>query len=174
MDKKLTDSEIPNVKELLEYKVKAHCELCDLKNLDFCGTCIYNAIKQFIELFNRLQAENAELVGNVDRLKAELFEKTEQLNVELQAMRNAANGFKAERNKLADELYEAHKEEYIKCMPCIEKNKAEAYKEVFQKLKDKSIVCKVKLYGKGEFFPCLSAVTLHDIKLLEKELVGEG
>jgi hypothetical protein len=31
----------------------------------------------------------------------------------------------------------------------------------------------VKLYGKGKFFPCLSAVTLHDIKLLEKELVGE-
>ena len=55
----------------------------------------------------------------------------------------------------------------------LDKIKAEAYKEVFEKLKDKSIVCKVKLYGKGKFFPCLSAVTLHDINRLKKELVGE-
>ena len=60
-DKKLTDSEIPNVKELLEYKVKAHCELCDFKNSNCCGVCMYTAIKQFIELFNSLQAENERL-----------------------------------------------------------------------------------------------------------------
>lgn len=60
-DKKLTDSEIPNVKELLEDKVKVHCELCDFKNSDCCGVCMYTAIKQFIELFNRLQAEKDDL-----------------------------------------------------------------------------------------------------------------
>ena len=110
-----------------------HCELCDLKNLDCCNTCIYTAIKQFIELFNRLQAENEVL------------------------------------NFLLNDAYENNRG----LVELLERAKAEAYKEVFEKLKDKSIVCKVKLYGKGKFFPCLSAVTLHDIKSLEKELVGD-
>lgn len=73
-DKKLTDKEIPNVKELLEYKAKAHCELCDLKNLDCCNTCIHTAIKQFIELFNRLQAENEDIKFLYENLKEEHLE----------------------------------------------------------------------------------------------------
>lgn len=45
-----------------------------------------------------------------------------------------------------------------------------AYKEVFQKLNDKALVRKIKLFG-GWFI--VKGVTLHDINTLKKELVGE-
>jgi len=45
-----------------------------------------------------------------------------------------------------------------------------AYKEVFEKLNDKSIRSKAKVKGCG--FLYVSVVTLHDINKLKKELVG--
>lgn len=48
--------------------------------------------------------------------------------------------------------------------------KAEAVKEVFEKLNDKSIRSKAKVKGCG--FLYVSVVTLHDINNLKKETVG--
>ena len=86
-DNKLTDN---NIKELLEYKAKAHCELCDLKNRDCCDYCIYTAIKQFIGMFNRLQAALKEWkniahkeTGYVEIAKAEAYKEfAEKVNQE--------------------------------------------------------------------------------------------
>ncbi len=55
-DKKLTD-----IKELLKYKAKVGCQNCDLIGKGCCSTCVNSLIKQFIELFDRLQAENERL-----------------------------------------------------------------------------------------------------------------
>lgn len=54
---KLPDKEIPNVKELLEYKAKVGCQNCDLIGKGCCSTCVNSLIKQFIELFDRQKAE---------------------------------------------------------------------------------------------------------------------
>lgn len=60
-DKKLTDNEIPDIKELLKYKAKVGCQNCDLIGKGYCSTCVNSLIKSFIELFDRLQAENERL-----------------------------------------------------------------------------------------------------------------
>jgi hypothetical protein len=117
-DNNLTDAEIPNVKELLEYKVKAHCELCDLKYSDCCGTCIYTAIKQFIELFNRQEAEIEELNKDLADTIALNYEERKSLKAEIERL-------KAEI-KFSDYLeYETTNQ-----------IKAEAYKEFAERLKD--------------------------------------
>ena len=75
---KLTDSEIVNCKNCI------HKIICIFHNDS--GTSAKKCV-DFIDkdLINRLQAENTELVNIFDKLK-----------IELQAMRNAANGIKKE------------------------------------------------------------------------------
>lgn len=46
----------------------------------------------------------------------------------------------------------------------------EAYKEVFQKLNDKALVRKIKIFGNWFI---VKGVTLHDINALKKEMIGE-
>lgn len=77
-DKKLTD-----IKELLEYKAKVGCQNCDLIGKGCCSTCVNSLIKSFIGLFDRLQAEK------------------QDLEIELQAMRGAANSYKEENKRLS-------------------------------------------------------------------------
>ena len=68
----LTDSEI--FEKLEKYK--------DVSDSDITTTSVETILLKATYLFiNRLQAENEELVGNIDRLKAELFYKTEQLEI---------------------------------------------------------------------------------------------
>ena len=69
-DKKLTDKKC---KELLEYKAKVNCEMCDLKGKGSCITCTYNLIKQFLEIFNRQNAENERLEAKVKATNDILF-----------------------------------------------------------------------------------------------------
>ena len=75
MPDKLTDSEIVKALECCR-DIDIKCETCQLWTDSECTKVLYQAT---IDLINRLQAEKEELVGNNDRLKAELFDKTEQL-----------------------------------------------------------------------------------------------
>ena len=115
MPDKLTDKEIANALECCLDVSDSTCKNCPLFNItNSTMVCSKIATKFALDLINRLQEENEELVGNIDKLKAELFDKTEQLNVELQAMRGAANSYKAENEKLKKEkdeyafLYDKH------------------------------------------------------------------
>lgn len=49
--------------------------------------------------------------------------------------------------------------------------KVEAYKEVFEKLNEKAVVRKTKIFGG---LHSLKVVTLHDINALKNELVGDA
>ncbi len=64
-------------------------------------------------------------------------------------------------------LYEGLKAEHIETIKAIKHYKADAYKEVFEKISDKSCVREIK---KGLF---CKVITLHDINTLKKEMVGE-
>lgn len=65
-DKKLTDSEIVKALECC-YTTGTPCEKCPLCDVDECNDVL---MAEYVkDLINRLQAENKELVGNIDRLK---------------------------------------------------------------------------------------------------------
>ena len=163
-DKKLTDKEILDLKELLEYKAKVGCQNCDLIGKGCCSTCLNSLIKQFIELFDRLQAEK------------------QNLEIELQAMRGAANSYKAEVERLKDILIcfmgalskvrNIDDIESISVIPLMtELNKgiraeikAEAYKEFANELK-----CRTHEIS----YNTMQVVNKDDIDNLLKELVGE-
>ena len=128
---------------------------------DFCGVpCEFMQDK-----INRLQAEKEELVGNIDKLKAELFDKTEQLNVELQAMRGAANSYKAENERLkkgwkADVILTANV-------------KAEAVTEFAESLKSEIKALSDKHFEKQEHNICEALETLNSrIESLLKNTVS--
>lgn len=85
----MTDNEIKKALDILAKLdffggQRAGRELWNEKPVDVQNEDIENFSKDvaFLKDFiNRLQAENEELVGNIDRLKAELFDKTEQLEI---------------------------------------------------------------------------------------------
>lgn len=79
MERKFTDDEIVNV---LDCKAEAHCAVCDTKECVPCEWCVFHYIKHALYLINRQKAEN------------------ERLEVELKAMRGAANSYKAEVERL--------------------------------------------------------------------------
>ena len=57
----MTDKKLTDIKELLKYKAKVGCQNCDLIGKGCCSTCVNSLIKSFIEIFDRLQAENERL-----------------------------------------------------------------------------------------------------------------
>ena len=93
----MTDNEIVKMLECCKQEIDisgvicGECKKCP--NYEGkTGLCKEDLPTVVLDLINRLQAENEELVGNIDRLK----EENGNLTVEFQAMRNAANGFKNE------------------------------------------------------------------------------
>ena len=158
----MSDSEIVKALECcIKWKRKGDCAKCPLYESD--KLCVKEIRILALDLINRLQAEKEELVGNIDKLKAELFDKTEQLNVELQAMRGAANSYKAENERLkkgwkADVILTANV-------------KAEAYKECIEKVKEKSK--KTEIVCSGKLITTNYTISARNFNNLLKELVGE-
>ena len=64
-DKKLTDNEI--IKALED-----EIHFAEYVDSDYCSNVNLEIIKSALDLINRLQAEKEELVGNNDKLKAEI------------------------------------------------------------------------------------------------------
>lgn len=109
--------------------------------IDKTNYCVKRGISNIVAI----RKENAELKAENERLKEE----------------------KSKIENKIDEIYPL----VMQLPNAMQQTKAEAYKEVFEKLNDKSIRSKAKVKGCG--FLYVSVVTLHDIYKLKKELVGE-
>ena len=105
----------------------------------------------------------------VKALKSRMYKENKYMFSLLQETLDLINRLQAENEDIKF-LYENLKEEHLEIIKAIKHTKAEAYKEVFEKLNDKAIVTKMKLYGNWFI---LKGVTLHNINALKKELVGE-
>lgn len=73
------------------------------------------------------KAENEELVGNIDRLKAELFDKTEHLKTAEAEI---------ERLKEDNEIKSSKRANIFEIVNAFERGKAEAYKECIDKIQN--------------------------------------
>lgn len=136
-------------KELLEYKAKVNCEMCDLKGKGCCITCTYNLIKQFLEIFNRLQAdcENYKQVAeNQQKITLDRGFEIKELKAEIERLKK---GWKAD-------------------ILLTQNTKVEAYKEFAEKLK----TIMYENYQKNDEQPYPMA-TINIICNLLKELVGD-
>ena len=143
-DKKLTDKEI---KKALEYCSNPNntCDKCILFNAkdDSCQ-CASNLRLQALDYINRLEAEHENWQSAYMTEKQEIA----NLEIEFKAMRGAANGFKAENERLRELLEEwkseAYKvadekdELYCNAIDRVRTAKAEARKEFAKLLIDKS------------------------------------
>ena len=110
MDNKMTDKEI---KKALECCSEVdNCEECPL-----CESCNRKVFNYALALINRKDIKIAELAEEINRQQAEL----ERLKIELQAMRNAANSYKIENERLLQKLQQPQ---------------SEAVKEFAEKVKD--------------------------------------
>ena len=151
-DKKLTDSEI--VKALESYIKDIGCAKCDFKD-----KYLLTVLKSALALINRLQEEK------------------QNLEVELQAMRGAANSYKAEVERLKAKVnhYNYCYESFINTP--ISRIKAEAYKEFAEKTNNiiDSLIEKYSIKDFEEFkaiCQILRGLKIDTNNLL-KEMVGE-
>ena len=165
MPDKLTDNDI---KKALE---------CCVKEEYSCNDCSYNSDKHFnkktLEFdtmpngmsYDQLSCDEwlkIDALDYINRLQAE----KQNLEIELQAMRNAANGFKAENERLQNTLDDVLDREPILVERSEKYAKAEAYKEFAELLFKKAERRNPK---KEEYYYVLA----DDIVDLLKELVGE-
>ena len=142
MPDKLTDNEILNAAEC--------CTIGDCRGCFYGDTdqrrCRDDLIKNLVDLINRLQAENERLTN-----------LCHEQNTEIDRLIKIKNRLLYNLKLVCEE-----KEE--------ETIKAEAYKEVFEKLNKMAIVRKIKDLK----FPFIvKVVTLHDINTLKNEMIGE-
>lgn len=124
----------------------------------FCDKAL---LDDALSLINRQEAEIEDWQGGYMTQKQEIA----NLEIELKAMRGAANSYKAEieRLKANEEMAEGYADALV------EYTKAEAYKEFAERLKNKLTSCSRTIDGKSEYLICDS-----DIDNLLKELVGEN
>ena len=175
MPDKLTDRKIPDIKELLAYKAKVGCQNCDLIGKGCCGTCVNSLIKQFIELFDRLQAD----CENYKQVAENQQSVTMDRGFEIKRLKEKIESLQAENEKLKSiNLLGEYKARIqvgnmIVCTPKIgewfeflKKTKAEAYKEFAERLKEKAI--------STGFWQEYGYITTTDIDNLLKELVGDN
>ena len=107
---KLTDAEV--IKALAQCENQTYCSDCPYYTKIGCKKHLY---QDALDLINRQEEEK------------------QNLEIELQAMRNAANGFKAEVEKLNEEI---KKEQLYNLRMTAHSIKAEAYKECIEKVKE--------------------------------------
>lgn len=128
--------------------------------IDMCG--VLNSeqvlIDNALDLINRLQAQNKDLAETVHNLTIEkdaLFDKVEELKVEIERLKTNLN---VELENFATEYDN--------------KIKAEAYKECIKKVKN-YIKAHCNPYGKPDFDYDTSIKILNFIDKLAKEMVGD-
>ena len=148
-DKNLTNNEIIKTLEGAILNAKR----CDSK---VWSIEIYK-LENALDLINRLQAEKEELVGNNDKLKAEIERLT-----------NAYKQCAWERDVFAEDIKQEIKKDCSYLMLDIKNIKAEAYKEFTEKLKE-FMHNKFKALDEYEF----EYITERDIDNLLKETEGK-
>lgn len=146
-DKKLTNNEIIKVLECCSKPVSENCKECPLHLTD----CLeVNIEKLTLDLITCLQAENEKLVGNIDKLKAEI-----------ERLKNAYKQCAWERDIFAEDIKQEIKKDCSYLMLDIKNIKAEAYKECVEKVKEKA--------SKTEYV-CSGALVKTDYTITDKEL----
>ena len=145
-ENKLTDSEIVKALECCSSGDTNCCDECPLDKE--CGVSIpimEKLMKYALALINRLQAENERLKPFEDKIA----EFKSHIRVEDML------------------VFASSLEEWLEFCDNL---KAEAYKEVFEKINEKAEVRKIKIFGGLHI---LKVVLLHDINELKHEMVGE-
>ena len=149
MPDKLTDKEIVKALECCvgeQYSCQ-QCQYQDIKHYDYDND-------MFEIMPNGLQYDQ----WSCDRwLLIDLLDLINRLQADNERLKDYINTVEKEVDWYRDELRHSDKKVVTK-----------AYKEVFEKLNDKSIRSKAKVKGCG--FLYVSVVTLHDINKLKKEL----
>lgn len=84
-DKKLTDSEIKEVLDMVKAKTDRYCQECPYNDIEVCNICIFGKMKIVIDLINCLQAENK-------RVSAEICGQKEANLFLINDKENAING----------------------------------------------------------------------------------
>ena len=148
-----------------------NCEGCPLDYLTFSSQCVSELAIKSLDLINRLQAQNkylAETIHNLTIEKDALFDKAEELNVEIERLKECP--------KCVYE-YDGEITEYCVQGPCsnfktVEQVKDEAYKECLAKVKN-YIKTHCNPYGKPDFDYDTSIKILNFIDNLVKEIIGE-
>ena len=89
-NKKLTDNEIKKALECC-MKICKDCDNCPCINNDYINVydCKYALLKNALDLINRLQVQNKDLAETVHNLTLEkdaLFDKAEELKVEIERL----------------------------------------------------------------------------------------
>lgn len=142
MPDKLTDNEIVKAFECCYTdKLCEECPLCELahsEKLCFNGDA-YAIPRMIIDLINRLQAENEELVRNTNKLKAEI-ERLQKANGLFEYLKNTVHyndGLIREFRTIEDRDEAINK--MVKKFSDLQTAKAEAYKEFAVRLKHKAI-----------------------------------
>lgn len=186
-DKKLTDSEI--VKALMCCTKGLECKNCPANpHKGNYGYCTGLLLKDTLDLINRLQAEIEKWQSGYMTQKQEIA----NLEIELKAMRGAANSYKAENERLKNTIaiftnnavdfaneIDRHKKDKDDAFQLaadivnaekivVVQAKAEAYKEFAERLKMRAIN-RYNEYDNQEF----PYATITHIDNLLKELVGE-
>lgn len=145
-DKKLTDSEIKEVLDMVKAKTDQYCQECPYNDIKVCNICIFGKMKIVLDLINRLHAENERLKKGDERV----VEACKELKAK-------NDGLKAELN--------CYKTWYFEAVEDIETAKTEAYKECIEKVKEKAL--------SHYFDDVVLSVRIDDIDNLLKEMVGE-
>ena len=160
----MTDNEIIKILECCRKPVGQACKECPLnsKGVD----CLdFDVDELILDLINRQKAEIEALIAGQETLQKYRDEEINRLEIELKAMRGAANSYKAEVERLersAKQWEDTAKDLYISR----ENIKAEAVKEFAERLKEKA----TPHYFDNTHF----AVKVEEIDNLVKEMVGEG
>ena len=117
IDNGMTDEDIIKA---LECCIKNDCDNCPFDSLRNFRDCL----KGFLDLINRQKAEN------------------EKLNIELKAMRGAANSYKAEVERLREEniIASQKRANIFEILNAYERGRTEAIKEFAERLKSKMII----------------------------------
>jgi hypothetical protein len=161
-DKKLTDTEIVKALECcVKAKTNADCEKLKcpfwIKKIGMCRyvNCEQVLYGNALDLINRLQAENEELIYKLECLLCH------------------ATGGKLSKHTYPLDTMESCVNDTIQdyCDEAIEEAKAEAYKECIEKVKEKSK--KSEIVCSGALVTTSYLISAKNLNNLLKELVGE-
>lgn len=124
----MTDNEIIKA---LECCINDHCTTsCPMNNTtDVRLECKYLIAKYALDLINRQKAEIEALIAGQETLQKYRDEEINRLEIELKAMRGAANSYKAEVERLQKEN-DVLIETYSKCQIAIIKESIERIKQI--------------------------------------------
>lgn len=143
-DKKLTDSDIKEVLDMVKAKTDRYCQECSYNDIKVCDICIFSKMKIVLDLINRLQEEKEALINGQETLQKYI--------ADLQAENE---NYSKNNQQMTSDILALYK--------ALKTAKTSAYKEFAERLKENSIAT----------FSFKGVVMVEEIDNLLKELVGE-